>query len=267
MLTSRTWRRASAASACVAASVIAGDVFAGAWTRDVGDGFSSQELRYFLTDQSGDEAFEQASFSAYAEYGLFDNFTVGFKLDQSVRLDPNARGSQSGRAGAFGRIGVWRGESGDVAAVEVGGSIPIGGFQSPAAPAGDDANEIRASALYGRGFQTDYGGGWFDGGAGEIGETGGRASEIKVDLTAGFRPDDDWLGIAQVFTTIGLRNERSIVDTDFDTAKVKLSIGRKIFGERTLLLGVARDVYTRGTSPGWEASLTIWAPFDFNWRE
>ena len=253
-------------SALVTALALAAEsVAAGPWTRAVGEGFSSQETRYFRTGGPADERFEQSTVAVYAEYGVTEDVTLGLKLDQSLRLDDAGFGAQSGRIGGFAKIGVWRGEAGDVAAVEIGGSIPLSGFQSPAAPGGDDADEVRGAVLYGRGFETDYGSAWADGALGLAYFTGGRATEAKLDLTAGLRPDENWIGLAQMFATISLRNEKSITDTDFDTVKLKFSVGRKVFEDKTILIGVARDVYARGADPGWEASLTIWSPFDFEW--
>lgn len=240
---------------------------AGAWTRTKGQGFSSTETRYFRTGGAKDERFEQATVSFFAEYGLTEYLTAGLKVEQSTRFDIKGLGAQTGRAGGFARARVWSGEGGGVASIEAGGSIPFGGFQSPAAPDGDDANEFRASALYGMPLSTPNGDGWADGALGFAYFTGGRASEVKLDLTVGLRPTENWVAMAQMFGTLGLRNNRSIVDPDFDVAKVKLSVGRKVFGDKTLLIGLARDVYTRGTDPGWEASVTIWSPFDLDFSE
>lgn len=254
-------RAAVALTLGAAAALLPAAASAGAWTKPPGEGFSSQELRYFQTDDGGDERFAQAGVSIYLELGFVEGLTGGFKLEQNVRTDDAGFGAQSGRVGGFLRGRFWRGEAGDVASVELGGSIPLSGFQSPAAPGGDKASEIAGALLYGRGFASEWGNGWIDGALGFSHFTGGRASEIGLDLTAGLKPDEDWVALAQVFATVGLRNEHSIVDTDFDQVKLKLSLGRRLFGDATLVVGVARDLHTRGASPGWEATLTIWRPF------
>lgn len=253
------------AAAIVAALALApGDAAAGAWTKAPGEGFSAQEMRYFRTDKGGDERFAQAGVSIYLELGLIEGVTVGAKIDQNVRVDDPGFGAQSGRVEAFARGRIWQGEAGDVASVEVGGSLPLSGFQSPASPGGESADEIRGALLYGRGFATEWGNGWVDSGIGFSHFTGGRASEIGVDLTLGLKPDENWIAMAQVFATVGLRDEASIADTDYDQVKLKLSLGRRIFGDATLVIGVARDIHTRDTSPGWEATLSIWRPFSLD---
>lgn len=251
-------------AAIIAALFVHAPAQAGPWTRAVGEGFSSQETRYFRTDGPADERFKQSTVSVFLEYGVAEKVTLGAKIEQSIRLDDAGFGAQTGRVGGFARIGVWTGEAGDVAAVEAGFSTPLSGFQSPIAPVGDDADEYRVTALYGRGVQTDWGDGWVDGALTLAHLTGGRADEVKLDLTAGLKPDEDWILIGQMFGTFGLRNEDSIVDPDFDIVKLKASVGYRLFEDKTVLIGVARDVHTRGTDPGWEVSLTVWTPFSFS---
>ncbi len=268
MLTLRL-RCACAAAAAAAAALAPPCVLAGAWTKPPGEGFSSQELRYFETDEGDDRRFAEAGVSIYLELGLVEGMTAGFTIEQNVRTDDNGFGAQSGRVGGFLRERLWRSDAGSVASAEIGGAIPLSGFQTAAAPNADESAEIRGALLYGRGFATEWGNGWVDGSLGFSHFTGGRASEIGLDLTAGLKPDEDWVAMAQVFATIGLRDERSIADTDYDLVKARLSVGRRIFGDVTLLVGVSRDVHTRDTSPGWEATLTIWRPFtlDFGLSE
>lgn len=240
----------------------AGEAAAGAWTRAPGEGFVSQTTRYFATEPttSRDVDFARASLGLYAEYGLMEGLTLGGEADQGMRLDDGGFGAQDGRLRGFARVRLWAGEAGDVASVEAGGSIPLSGFTSPAAPGGDESYEIRLSALYGRGLDTPLGPGWADGVLSYAKFVGDRADEIKLDLTFGLRPAPRVLAMAQLFATKGLRNE-AFGGPDFDLAKVQLSLGYEIEEKRTLLLGFARDVLTRGTSDGYEVSLALWTRF------
>lgn len=235
---------------------------AGAWTRAQGEGFTSQSFRYFSTElsTSSDVDFAQSTVNGYIEYGLLDTLTVGLETDQSLRLDQDGYGQQSGRVGGFVRVRLWDGGADGVASVQIGGSRPITAVRSAAAPGGDDSNEFKGLLQYGRGFETRFGAAWIDGAAGFAHFTGGRADELKLELTAGLRPDENWVAMAQVFVTKGRRNA-AFGAPDFDVTKLKASVGRRIFGERTLLIGLQRDVLSRGLSPGWEASLTLWSEF------
>lgn len=249
-------------SAGVFLCLCGGDAGAGAWTRAEGEVFTSQSVRYFSTEfsPSRDVVFARSSLGVYAEYGVTDTLTAIAEVEQGFRLDGSGFGSQDGRAGLFARVGVWRGEEGGVGAVQIGGTIPYGGFTSAAAPGGDTAREIRAQALYGRGFVSEYGSGWVDLAVGFAKFTSTRADEIKLDLTLGFRPSENWLGIVQFFGTRSLRNA-GFGGVDYDLAKVQLSVGRVLFGKRTLLVGIADDVAVRGASPGYELSVTLWSTF------
>ena len=251
--------------ACFAAS--SEEAAAGAWTRAAGEGFSSQEVRYLRNGADGDSEFASVALTLFAEYGLTEDLTLGVKADQSMRVDDVETGAQSGRVGGFVRYAVWRGREGDVASVEIGGATAISDFQAPETPAGDTSTEISAAGLYGRGFGTDYGDAWVDGSLGLSYFTGARATEVKLDLTAGLRPDDDWVALAQVFSSFSLRDERGFGAPDFDAVKARLSVGRRVYEDTTVLLGVGRDLHTRGFEPAWEISVTIWSPFSFDFSE
>lgn len=254
----RMWR-----SLCIiAAALPPGAAEAGAWTRAAGEAFVSQTTRIFSTEptSSRDVEFARSSLGVYAEYGALEGLTLGAEADQGFRLDNAGFGQQDGRARGFARVRLWTGEAGDVASVEAGGSIPLSGFTSPAVPGGDTSYEIRVSALYGRGLETPLGFGWADGILSYAKFVGPRADEIKLDLTLGLRPAAGWVAMAQVFATKGLRNA-NFGGADFDLAKVQLSVGYQITETRTLLLGAARDVLTRGASDGYELSLAVWTQF------
>lgn len=238
------------------------DADAGAWTRTAGEGFTSQSVRYFRTDEGSGDAppFEQLGVSLYAEYGVTDWLTVGLDLDQTQRLDDAGMNAPGGRIGGFARARLWIGEKGDVISAEFGASTPIAGIAIPAAPGGDDADEYRLRLQYGHGFQSEYGNGWAEAAFSLAHLTGGRADEAKLDLTVGVRPNENWITFGQLFVTRSLRNE-AFAAPDFDITKVKFSAGRKIWGERTLIIGLARDISTRNVDPGTEISVSFWSTF------
>ncbi len=237
---------------------------AGSWTRAPGDGFTATTFRYFATDASGrNPAFRQAGLTVYSEYGLTDAVTIGTEIDQTQRTDPTGSGIQGGRSGAFLRARLWSGVAGDVVSAQIGASIPVSSTSIAAAPGGDDSREFKGLLQYGRSLSTPLGDGWGEAALGLAHFTSSRGDEVKLDLTAGIRPDEDWIALAQVFGTFGLRNA-AFGGTDFDTVKLKLSVGRQVFGDRTLLIGISRDVLTRRADPGFEVSVSIWSTFSFD---
>lgn len=239
-----------------------GDAAAGAWTRAEGEGFASQTVRYYSTEPStsADVNYARASLGLYAEYGITERLTLGFDADQGGRLDEVGYGAQDGRIGGFARVLLWTGASGDVVSAEIGASTPLSGVGASTAPGIDDSNEIKLLARYGRGVETPLGPAWAEGAIGFSRFLGPRADEFRLDLTFGVRPDENWVALAQFFGEKGRQNA-DFGGTDFDLGKLQLSFGRRIFGEKTLLVGFAHDVITRGTTPGYEVSLTLWSVF------
>lgn len=234
----------------------------GAWNRPAGEGFSAQSLRYYSTGAkfSKDVEYARASLGFYMEFGVTDWLTFVGETDQGIRLDEAGYGAQDGRIGGALQLALPSGSDSAAFAVQAGVSFPLSGFSSPAAPGGDDATGYRAALLYGRGFETDYGGAWADGLLGLIRYTEGRADEFRLDLTAGLRPDENWLVMGQMFTYMSL-GDAAFGATDYDLVKAQISIGRRITETRTLLLGAARDIHARGASAGWEISLSLWTDF------
>lgn len=246
----------------VAAFLAGGEAAAGAWTREPGEGFAAQSTRYFSTGASASQNvdFARLSVGLYAEYGLFEGVTIGMDVDQGSRMDIAGRGAQDGRAGGFLRVRLGGLDEWDVVSVEIGGSLSLSGLTSPAAPGGDDSSEWRAMALYGRGFETDIGQAWVDASFGFSKFVGDRADELRLALTLGLRPDENWVALAQVFGEKGMRNA-AFGGADFDLLKAHVSFGREVEEGKTMLLGVGRDLLTRGTSRGYEVSISVWSLF------
>jgi hypothetical protein len=138
--------------------------------------------------------------------------------------------------------------------------MPVASASFSAAPGGDEAREFKGILQYGRGLESHFGTSWIEGAAGFAHFTGGRGDELKLDLTAGLRPDENWIVMAQVFGTFGLRNA-AFGATDFDAVRLKISVGRKVWGGRTLLIGLGRDIHTRRAEPGFEISASLWSSF------
>ncbi len=230
---------------------------AGAWTRAQGSTFTAQSTMFFTTEltSEAEPPFRKLSASTYIEYGLFDRVTIGGKLSYAKRAD----GAEESMTSAFARVGLWQGVSGDVLSAEISGGYPVLNALSPDLPARDVTPDLQISLAYGRGLT------WVDSGWAEAALSFRRrfrtpADEIKLDLTLGYRPADRIVALAQVFGTLGLRNEGPF-GADYDALKVSLSGGYRITDTRTLLLVVAQDVLSRNFDPGTEIGFTIWNEF------
>ncbi|MEM7268692.1 MAG: hypothetical protein AAF401_05510 [Pseudomonadota bacterium] len=229
---------------------------AGAWTRTEGDAFVSQSVRYFSTALTGDGApFSRLSSQTYVEYGVTDQTTVGGEADAGRRAD----GTQDSLLRGFLRVRLWRGENG-VVSIEGGGAYPALSALSGDTAIADVTPEARIGLAYGRGIALRDWGGWAEAGLTARHRFGPPADEVKLDLTLGIRPTDDWVAIGQVFATMGLRNE-GVGGSNFDAIKLSLAIGRRLDDRRTLLFFAAQDLWGRNLNKGGEIGVTIWNEF------
>ena len=157
------------------------------------------------------------------------------------------------------RARVWRGEAGDVVSAEIGGGYPALDALSPVAAARDVTPDAKLGVAYGRGLPWGAGG-WAEASLAFRHRMDSPADEIKLDLTLGWRPNEDVILIGQIFGTLGLRNEGPF-GADYDALKLSLSAGYVLSERRTLLLAIAQDVFGRNIDLGTEIGVTIWTEF------
>lgn len=162
---------------------------AGAWPREPGTVFLSfsstlstgaRTLLAPMTDiRSGNQVF--------AEYGLTDVWTLG--LDATRATGEGAPVS----AGLVSlRRPVWRGSGGGIAAAELG----VGVLED-----GDGVQgRLRPGLSWGRGFETARGDGWLGVESSVELRLPSGDTAVKADFTAGLKPTDNWMLIAQVQT-------------------------------------------------------------------
>ena len=230
---------------------------AGAWTRAPGSTFTSQSVKFFTTEFTSDTSpsFRKVATSSYLEYGLTDAVTLGGELDYALRAD----GAEEGLIRAFARARVWRGEAGDVVSAEISGGYPALNALSPVAAARDVTPDAKLGVAYGRGLPWGAGG-WAEASLAFRHRMDSPADEIKLDLTLGWRPNEDFLLIGQIFGTLGLRNEGPF-GANYDALKLSLSAGYVLSERRTLLLAIAQDAFGRNIDLGTEIGVTIWTEF------
>ncbi len=232
-------------------------VAAGAWTRASGSTFTAQSTNFFTTELSSktEPPFRKLTASTFIEYGLFDSVTIGGKIDYAMRAD----GAEESMTSLFVRTRFWQGVSGDVLSAEFSGAYPVLDALSADIPARDVTPDLRIGIAYGRGL-TWGAGSWAEAALSFRRRFRTPADEVKLDLTFGYRPAEKIVALAQIFGTVGLRNEGPF-GADYDAIKVSLSAGYRITDTRTLLLVAAQDVLSRNFAPGTEFGFTIWNEF------
>jgi len=242
--------------AALASLALGSAVSAGAWTRAEGTGFTSQSTRFFTTELTSDPAvpFHKITAATYVEYGLYDGITIGGELDYAQRIDQ----TEESLTRAFLRLRLWQGQS-DVLSGEVSGGYPLLGALATENAARDVTPDLRLSLAYGRGLAWGAGA-WAEAMLTYRKRFRSPADEIKLDLTLGYRPTEDFVFLGQAFGTLGLRNEGRF-GANYDALKLSVSAGYRLTETRTLLLVLSQDVLGRNLDLGTEFGFTIWTEF------
>lgn len=236
--------------------VLTDAALAAAWTRTPGSSFTSQSTKFFTTELTGDEdlPFRKITATSYIEYGLFEAVTIGGELDYAMRAD----GAEESLASGFVRARLWKSDS-DVLSGQVSAGYPVLSALASDNSARDVTPDLRVGLAYGRGLAWGAGA-WAEAFLSFRKRFKSPADEIKLDVTLGYRPTDDFVFLAQAFGTLGLRNE-SAFGANYDALKLSVSAGYRITETRTLLLVVSQDVFGRNIDLGTEVGVTIWTKF------
>ncbi len=187
---------------------------AGAWPQPEGTGVvivtTAREVApagsFFGGDVDDSSNFSQI----FVEYGVYPGVTLGVSAfgefsdtvanDVTAALRAHVRGT------------VWTGASGDIAAVQVGGSLPVerwlGNGLGDDRP--DSVPEAELRLLYGRGWQTDWGDSFVSTELGFRWRSESQEDELLLDTTVGLRPINELLALMRVFTTLPFGDDASL---------------------------------------------------------
>lgn len=243
--------------ALAVAPALAGEARAAAWTLEPGAGFASITLSSYEPERAGTPSETQVQI--YAEYGAAARLTLGgfveFKADRDAPPDVDALAVS---AGAFLRVKLHEGRAGDPLSFQFG-LIGAPSEPDPATGIFGEETAVDARLLYGRGFGSAWGDVFVNAEGGIRWLLDGGADELRVDLTAGWRPGAQWLLLVQSFATIGLRNPDPF-GSDYDSLKLAPAVGYRM-GPATVLFGVEQTVTGRNVDRGTRFKLSVWRPF------
>ena len=210
--TARFLQRSRLATSLAIAAVITlpdDRALAGAWTLEAGKGeviatglYSSAWESFPAAD--GDPAavgFAKTSASLFFEHGWTDRLTIVGDLEIGSESDAASGYARSGPShfAAGARLRLFK-AAGFVTSAQLTGRLEEAGD-------GLDSPAIEPRLLAGYGFSVQGMPAFVDGQAGYRWRAGG-ADEVKLDLSAGIRPFDDWLLLAQFFSTMSVGSER-----------------------------------------------------------
>jgi hypothetical protein len=168
---------------------VAAQAEAGAWPREPGAFFLSisgtlstgaETLLAPMTDV-------RSASQVFAEYGLSEAWTLGLDALRATGDDATLT------AGLVSlRRPVWRGDGGGIAAAELG----LGVLED----ADGTQARVRPGLSWGRGFESARGDGWLGVESSVELRLPSGDTAVKADFTAGLKPTEAWMLIAQVQT-------------------------------------------------------------------
>lgn len=170
-------------------ALAAGEAQAGAWPRPKGETFVSVTRQQTTGARTLIEGLNdlQSWSSLYAEHGLTSRFTLG--LIAGTGSGPG-RYDGATEALVFLRMPVWSPGQHRFAA-EIGIGTLDAEWQGR-------ERRLRPGLSWGRGFASRWGDGWMGiESSAEFRQPSGD-TVLKADVTAGLKPNDDWMWIAQV---------------------------------------------------------------------
>ncbi|MFK7943712.1 MAG: hypothetical protein AB8B85_12480 [Paracoccaceae bacterium] len=254
----------------VTACLMNGHAMGGAWTLPEGQGQVITSASRTITPVRAwfGEVIDADSNTnqVFAEYGLWDDLTVGGSLFAKYATTSD---DLETRIGIHARHQIWTGDAGDVFSVQAGVSAPmerwLGGGLGDNRP--NSATEIDLRALYGRGWQWDLGNSFVSSELGLRFRGEGLDEQLRFDVTAGHEPIRGVLLLGSAFSSFPLGNK--------DEVSIKLApsvaytlwplLGRnekkpwQPISPDTLQIGVTWDAARQNS--GLEIGVSIWKSF------
>jgi hypothetical protein len=214
----------------------------------------------------GHGSFKQFEFSPYIEYGVTPDWTVGIQpriqyANLSVPAGQTGAGSTFGLAevNLFARYTIYRWDYDVVAVQGMFGAPGYAGKNNPLVA--NPWAEAEARVMYGHSFDlTEDVSGFFDTELAYRYEGGHNADQIHSDTMIGFRPDPDWLLMANFNMTLGLGNNTG-TGGNYDQYRIGAAIGRRIGEETWIVLGGYHDIAGSHVALGNGVTLALWTRF------
>lgn len=255
--------------ACLAAALLlpVGPALAGAWpqaagTMEVIAGASYSESDSGFDGRVGgpDPKFRKLEISPLVSWGLDGATTLGFQPSwQSLKADNAGGGSDKGAGLADAEFAIrrtlWQ-EGADIVAVQPLIRVPLGYDRGDQPPLGSGRVDAEMRALYGHGFD----GGFFDAQVGYRTRGGPAADEMRLDLSLGWRPDADWLLLAQSFNAVSVGTPGAGYG-DVRRYKAQLSAVRRLTDDVSLQVGLSKAIGGRNAGGERMALVALWWTF------
>lgn len=245
----------------------ASPAFAGAWPQAAGTMEVIAGATYSESDSGFDgrvggtaPKFRKLEVAPLISWGLGGDTTISFQPSwQRLKADNVAGGSDKGSGLADAEFAVrrtvWQ-DGADIIALQPLIRVPLGYHKGDVPPLGSGKADAEMRALYGHGFD----GGFIDAQFAYRTRGGPAADELRLDLTAGFRPDADWLLLAQSFNAVSVGTPGAGYG-DVRRYKVQLSAVRQLTEDLGLQFGLSKAIGGRNAGGERMALLALWWKF------
>ena len=250
---------------------------AAAWLQKTGELSLYNSTIYYSTDEYFDEAKQRRSQlryskyeqNLYAEYGWNRDLTIG--VSASVDAVQGDAGQASPTIGSnyglsepslFARYRLWENEN-SVLSVQPWLKLPSLYAKDSLPRGGTDQTDMELRLLGGHSFQLDGLYHFINIEAAYRKRFGDPGDQLRFDLTAGFRPHENWLIMPQLFTTWRVSEpaaQRFIQNpiNDYNLIKPQLSAVYRYSVDTSFQLGVFKHLYGQNTGAGGGLFASLW---------
>lgn len=237
---------------------------AAAWTLGNGEAQIHETIRWYKSgeflDQSGRTTpqpdYSKLELDSYAEYGWTDDTTLGtqFALYRATNDLSDEYNIGVGDPTLFVRHRLWQNDS-SVFSVQPLIKFPSFSRDDQLARSGTDAMNLELRLLAGHSFEAFQQYHFINAEIAYRKRMEGFGDQILADLTFGYRLNERWSIMPQLFTTWRLSSNTAsstiqIFDNDYDAVKGKLSGVYQLNDKLSLQLGVFYDIWGQNTGRG-----------------
>lgn len=215
------------------------------------------------SQQAGARAFTRFDTNTYAEYGLTHNTTIGGKVVYGVSTlsEPSGASSQSGFSEIefFLQRTIHRTDR-SVFAAQISAGVPSRFGSGARDSLISDGMDVEATALFGSTLATRPVKIFTAAETAYRKRTGDSADQLNAQLTFGVEPGRRWLLLADLFSTVSLRNQTP-GGADFDVLKIQPAIVYRATNRMSLELGFNQEFGGRNIEEGRTVFLGLWSAF------
>lgn len=257
----------SAACLAIALLLPAAPALAGAWPQAAGTVEVIAGTTYSQSDSGfdgrvggPDPTFRKLEVAPLISWGVDGATTLSVQPSwQSLKADRAGGGSDKGAGLADAEFALrrtlWQNGAG-IMALQPLIRVPLGYDRGDQPPLGSGKLDAELRALYGHGFA----GGFFDAQLGYRTRGGPAADEVRLDLTLGWRPDADWLLLAQGFNAVSVGTPGAGYG-DVRRYKLQLSAVRRLTDEVGVQVGLSKAIGGRNAGGERMVLVALWWQF------